>query len=109
DLKHTFRVAYWGGTNDPDMVKYFRSSRGWMGASDSYDGVYLTTNDGLVEFNLDNSYKIYENLTVNLDFGYIINCVDRGTWKRSASWAQGNNDFSTHDAWKTQLTFNYSF
>jgi hypothetical protein len=108
DLKHTFRVAYWGGTNSPDMVKYFQFSNDWNMA-DGYDGVYLTSNDSLVEFNLDNSYKIYENLTVNLDFGYIINCVDRGTWKRSGSWVGGANNWEQHDAWKTQLTFNYSF
>ncbi|MCR4666763.1 MAG: outer membrane homotrimeric porin [Desulfovibrio sp.] len=108
DLKHTFRVAYWGGTNDPEMVRYFDSSKGWA-ANDSYDGIYLTRNDGLVEFNLDNSYKIYENLTMNFDLGYIINCMDRETWKRSGSWAYANNNFSKHDAWKAQLTFNYSF
>ncbi len=108
DLKHTFRVAYWGGTNSPDMVKYFQNSNGWVMA-DNYDGIYLTSNDGMVEFNLDNSYKIYENLTVNLDFGYIINCMDRGTWKRSGSWNMGNNNWDKQDAWKTQLTFNYSF
>ncbi|MBO4334205.1 MAG: outer membrane homotrimeric porin [Desulfovibrio sp.] len=107
DLKHTFRVAYWGGTNSPDMVKYFEFSNGWDG--DKYDGMYLTTNDGMIEFNLDNSYKIYENLTVNLDFGYIINCMDRGTWKRSGAWAIANNNWEQQDAWKTQLTFNYSF
>ncbi|MBQ7738692.1 MAG: outer membrane homotrimeric porin [Desulfovibrionaceae bacterium] len=111
DLSHTFRVAYWGGTNSPDMVKYVSySSAGLSSDNNSFDGPYLTTNDGLVEFNLDNSYQIYENLAVNLDLGYIINCMDRGTWARR--WTKGNADgpgLSKHDAWKAQLTFAYTF
>ncbi|MBQ9536748.1 MAG: outer membrane homotrimeric porin [Desulfovibrionaceae bacterium] len=107
DLSHTFRVAYWGGTNSPDMVKYVNQSGAGM-SNITFDGPYLTKNDGLVEFNLDNTYKIYENLSVNLDLGYIINCYDRGTWSRR--WTKGNgNGMSKHDAWKAQLTFAYTF
>ena len=111
DLKHTFRVAYWGGTNDCDMVKYFQFSDGWYSGSNqnNYEGPYLVRGDGLVEFNLDNTYKIYENLTMNFDLGYIVNFIDRDNWKRGGSWAIANNNFSKHDAWKAQLTFNYSF
>ena len=43
-------AVYIGGTNDPSMVKYFASPAGFKGG-DMYDGPYLTTNDGLVEFN----------------------------------------------------------
>ncbi|MCR4666762.1 MAG: outer membrane homotrimeric porin, partial [Desulfovibrio sp.] len=107
DLSHTFRVAYWGGTNSTDMVKYVSQSGAGM-SDDSMDGPYLTKNDGLLEFNLDNSYQIYENLAVNLDLGYIVNMMDRGTWSRY--WTKGNgNGFSKHDAWKAQLTFAYTF
>ncbi|MBQ7585926.1 MAG: outer membrane homotrimeric porin, partial [Desulfovibrionaceae bacterium] len=107
DLSHTFRVAYWGGTNSPDMVKYVNNSGAGM-SNVTFDGPYLTKNDGLVEFNLDNTYQIYENLAVNLDLGYIINCYDRGTWSRR--WTKGNgNGMSKHDAWKAQLTFAYTF
>ncbi|MBQ7456452.1 MAG: outer membrane homotrimeric porin [Desulfovibrio sp.] len=109
DLKHTFRVALWGGTNDPSMVKYFESAKDWNIEGDGYEGPYLTTNDNLIEFNLDNTYKIYENLAVNLDFGYIVNCMDQGTWKHSRSWAGGRDNFSQRDAWKVQMTFNYTF
>lgn len=112
DLSHTFRVAYWGGTNSTDMVKYVNHGGAGLGLEEFYDGPYLTTNDGLLEFNLDNTYKIYENLSVNLDLGYIVNMMDRGTWARS--WTKqgydgGGDAFSTHDAWRAQLTFNYSF
>ncbi|MBQ7739297.1 MAG: outer membrane homotrimeric porin [Desulfovibrionaceae bacterium] len=110
DLKHTFRVAYIGGTNDPSMVRYFRGAGDWAG-TDGYEGPYLTKNDGLVEFNLDNTYKIYDNLQVGFDLGYIINCVDKGTWNHSRRWDAnaGDRHFSKHDAWKAQLTFNYTF
>ena len=61
DLKHTFRVAYWGGTNSPSMVKYMGSGVAWDDTTAAQDGPYLTTNDGLLEFNLVNSWQIYEN------------------------------------------------
>ena len=77
DLKHTFRVAYWGGTND-----------------------------GLLEFNLVNSWQIYENLEANLELGYIINMMDRDTWDKSYV---SDRNWSKQDAWKAQLIFAYSF
>ncbi|MCR5813803.1 MAG: outer membrane homotrimeric porin [Desulfovibrio sp.] len=109
DLTHTFRIAYWGGTNSTDMVKYVGAAGTAFDVS--FDGPYLTTNDGLLEFNLDNSYQIYENLSVNLDLGYIVNMMDHDTWSRSwtkRGYTEGEN-FSKKDAWKAQLTFNYSF
>ena len=109
DLKHSFRVAYWGGTNSPAMAKYVNSSYGWQNFNpDGYgekDGPYLTTNDGLLEFNLVNSYQIYENLEANLELGYIVNMVDDDTWKRSYR----SDSYKKQDAWKAQLIFAYSF
>ena len=104
DLKHTFRVAYWGGTNSPSMVKYMNSSYAWDNGS--IEGPYLTTNDGLLEFNLVNTYQIYENLQLNLELGYVVNMIDRDTWKHT-DWM--NNQYSKQDMWKAQLVFAYSF
>ncbi|WP_337809949.1 outer membrane homotrimeric porin, partial [Desulfovibrio sp.] len=104
DLKHSFRVAYWGGTNSPSMAKYVEHSYGWDNGLDK-DGHYLTTNDGLLEFNLVNSYQIYENLEANLELGYIVNMMDDDTWKRSYR----NDSYKKQDAWKAQLIFAYSF
>ena len=104
DLKHSFRVAYWGGTNSPSMAKYVKHSWGWDNGLDK-DGHYLTTNDGLLEFNLVNSYQIYENLEANLELGYIVNMMDDDTWKRSYR----NDSYKKQDAWKAQLIFAYSF
>ena len=106
DLEHTFRVALWGGTNSPSMVRYFNSSSGWNN-SDVYgaDGPYLTTHDNLLEFNLVNSYKMYENLELNLELGYVVNMINKGTWDRR--WM--NDSYQKQDAWKAQLIFAYTF
>lgn len=105
DLTHTFRVALWGGTNSPSMTKYFNSKEGWNDGY-GYDGPYMTTNDNLLEFNLDNTYQIYENLAVNVDLGYIVNMYDSGTWDRN--WMT-DGDVNKKDAWKAQVTFAYTF
>ena len=106
DLKHTFRVAYWGGTNSPSMVKYMGSAVAWNETTAKQDGPYLTTNDGLLEFNLVNSWQIYENLEANLELGYIINMMDKDTWDKSYV---SDRNWSKQDAWKAQLIFAYSF
>ena len=110
DLKHTFIAAYRGGTNSPGMVKYMRNGIAWSEntlTGNSVEGPYLTTNDGLLEFNLLNSWQIYENLQMHLDLGYIVNMIDKDTWDRSFMRDQGS--FSKQDAWKAQLVFAYSF
>lgn len=111
-LTHTFRVAYRGGTNSPAMVNYARNPLDWTAGQQNTDGPYLTTHDGLLEFNLQNKYKIYDNLTAGLELGYIVNMVDKGTWDRP--WMhEGMRDsgisFSRRDAWKANVAFVYSF
>ena len=111
DLTHTFRVAYWGGTNSPNMAKYANNSWGWAsGQGETFTGysdqeLYLTTNDGLLEFNLVNAYQIYENLEINLELGYVVNFIDQDTWKR----ADYTSAYEKQDAWKAQLIFAYTF
>ena len=107
NLNHTFRVAYWGGTNSPSMVKYMSSPRAFDmdGDACSTEGPYLTTNDGLLEFNLTNVWQVYENLTASLELGYIVNMIDKNTWDRSYF----NSSFSKQDAWKASLVLAYTF
>ena len=105
DLKHTFRVAYWGGTNSTSMVKYMDTAYAWNNGWGTNASPYLTTEDGLLEFNLVNSYQMYENFDVNLELGYIANFVDNDTWKK----ANNSSSFQKQDAWKAQLIFAYSF
>ena len=111
DLKHTFRAVYWGGTNSPSMAKYANSP--WSWGSNYEDGSiqdvehYLTTHDGILEFNLVNSYQIYENLEVNLELGYMVNFIDQDTWKRAGG--APTDGYEKQDAYKAQLIFAYTF
>ena len=105
DLSHTFRVAYWGGTNSPTMAKYMDSAYAWSDGWGNNTGPYLTTNDGMLEFNLVNSYQIYENLEMNLELDYVANFMDNSTWKK----ANNGGSFDKQDMWKAQVVFAYSF
>lgn len=106
DLTHTFRAVWWGGTNSTGMVKYMQNAYAWNDGWGSGTGPYLTTEDGLLEFNLVNNYKMYENFDINLELGYVANFMDNDTWKKA-----GNRDssFDKQDAWKAALVFCYSF
>ena len=105
DLSHTFRVVYFGGTNSPTMAKYMDSAYAWSDGWGNGTSPYLTTNDGMLEFNLVNSYKIYENLEMNLELDYVANFMDNSTWKK----ANGGGSFDKQDMWKAQVVFAYSF
>ncbi|MBO4683751.1 MAG: outer membrane homotrimeric porin [Desulfovibrio sp.] len=111
DLTHTFRVALWGGTNSPKMAKYASSPVAWdsdWGKADSapYENeLYLTKMDYLLEFNLVNSYQMYENFEVNFELGYIVNMFDHDVWKKAAT----RQAYTKQDAWKAQLIFAYTF
>ena len=89
------------------LIHILESASAWAYGYGENTSPYLTTNDALVEFNLVNSYKIYENLEMNLELDYVINCMDNSTWKK----ANGGNggSFSKQDMWKAQVVFAYSF
>jgi hypothetical protein len=121
DLKHTIRVNFMGGTNSPTMAKYILGKKSKVGFDNAkrsaYDGdffntgnnLYLTTQDYLVEVNLDSTYKIYENLEMLVELGYMHLWLDqsRGVW--GASRAHNVRGVSTTDALQASVTFFYSF
>jgi hypothetical protein len=119
NLKHTLRVHLMGGTNDPAMAKYMlgkKTRKGTPGgvATDFYDGVaslYLTTLDNVVEVNLDTSYKIYENLEMILELGYMHLWLDqsKSMWGSGRPGDTTQRGVSTTDAMKASLTFMYRF
>ncbi len=121
NLTHTFRVAYWGGTNDPSMAKYFTDSIGFLGQNNGYTynstdyygqtvpELYLTKTDSILEFNLVNNYKMYENFDINFELGYMVNFIDNDTWKKSGTGRAYQHGFDRRDAWKAQLIFAYQF
>lgn len=106
NLKHTLRFAYWGGTNSPSMVKYMTHSNAWESSTNRYDSLYLTTNDGLLEFNLLTNWQIYENLECVAELGYIANYIDGDTWQKDYP---GFGTYKKQDAWKASVYFQYSF
>ena len=108
DLKHTLRVAYYGGTNDRKMARYANYLTGvdtrapWqMNKKD----LYLTEKDGILEFNVNSYYQLYENLKMGLELAYAVNMMDSDTWSKAANHTR----YSKQDMWSADLTFTYSF
>lgn len=109
DLKHTLRVAYYGGTNDHKVLRYYGGYRTDFtdnGASAPWHtnkkDLYLTDKDAILEFNVNSYYQIYENLKMGLELAYAVNMMDNDTWDHVAS-------YSKQDMWSADLTFTYSF
>ena len=84
DLTHIFRVGFVKGTNNTEMVR-----GGWAGI-DSTDGVYLTTADKAWEVNFDTQYKIYQDLTLGVELGYINLDLDENVWQNASDYRENN-------------------
>lgn len=68
-----------------------------------YSMLYLTTGDNAVEVNVDSSYKIYENLSLYWELGYIRLDMDEALWKNSVGYEANKNNF------KCTLSMIYTF
>jgi len=99
DLTHTIRVAYYRGTNDEDVVRRFGDLR-----FRAHDPMYLTKKDSVWEVNFDHKYKIYENLTMAVELGWLRLNSDEDVWSHAS-----NNDKEHSNAWKAQVLFKYTF
>lgn len=101
NLRHTFRAVYFGGTNNPGMIKYLTSL-------DSGESTvrYLTTNDYMLEFNLDSVWKIYDNLDLVVELGYIVNGTDQGAWNRSY---RNDDSYQKGNGFKIAAVAKYTF
>ena len=107
DLSHTIRVAYYRGTNDEDVIRNFGSiNRGFMRYA-AHDQMYLTKKDSVWEVNFDHQYKIYENLTMVVELGWLRLDSDEDVWGRAWTRTGGNKEHS--NAWKAQVMFKYEF
>ena len=96
DLTHIFRVGFVKGTNNTEMVR-----SGWA-SLDSNDGLYLTTADKAWEVNFDTQYKIYKDLTLAVELGYIHLSLNDGVW--------GNVlDNTNRNAYKASVNMRYAF
>lgn len=96
NLSHTVAAGFYTGTNDTKMVK-----SGYVHIVES-GNLYLTTDDHVWEVNVDSQYKIYENLTLALEIGYLRLDLDDGVWGNVLNDAQKN-------AFKAGLNLNYAF
>jgi len=123
-LKHTFRVNFFGGNNDPAMAKYILGKKSKPGAyslaigrvtdfnsslGTSGSGMYLTSQDYGVELNLDTSYKIYDNLEMIVELGYIHLMLDQSKSVWGSSQPHGVSGVNLVDAMKASVFFKYSF
>ncbi|MCM0754170.1 outer membrane homotrimeric porin [Desulfovibrio aminophilus] len=92
-LKHTFIVMYAKGTNDENLV---------AGGNYYSYGYTLTEKDHIWEVDLNNSYKLYDELTLTFDLGYINNGYDKDVWASSATR-------NPADAYKLSTGLKYEF
>jgi len=99
DLSHTLRFAYYRGTNSASLVR----DHGGEFFQYNADPLYLTTKDNVLEVNFDHVYKIYENLEVCLELGWLQLRSSRNTWGSTPDTKKTDN------AWKAELNFQYSF
>ncbi|MDR2162145.1 MAG: outer membrane homotrimeric porin [Desulfovibrio sp.] len=98
DLSHTLRLSYYRGTNEHDVVE------GGYGLAFSGESVYLTDKDSAFEINFDHNYKIYENLELIVELGYIHLSLDDDVWDNI------DDDYAeTSNAWKAQALLQYNF
>ncbi len=100
NLSHIIRVAYWGGTNDPDMVRFVYNPY-------AYGGFYMVEGDYLVELNFDTTYQMYENFAMHVQLGYVFNGIDSTHWNNHRD--SRVEKVRAADGYKATLTFEYSF
>jgi len=100
-LSHTVHFIYFKGTNDKNMVN------GANVGSDIYGGYgsFLTEKDHLFEVDVNSKYKIYEELSLGLELGYINAHFDKDVWAGAAA----DSDQLSKNAYKAALMLNYSF
>ena len=84
-LSHILRVGYIVGTND-------------LGPLGTGTLTYMSTEDSVIEIDLNTRYQMYKNLTTRLDFGYLMTDFNKEFF---------NNE--DEDIFRASLSFVYSF
>jgi len=93
-MTHTATILYAQGTNDKDVATDSGSS-----TNISY-GRTLTEEDSLIEVDFNTYYKLYDELTIGLELGYLNLDADENYW---------GADNEGGDAWKVTTGIAYSF
>lgn len=98
DLTHIFRVGFIKGTNNTEMARQgIASPTGTSGRE-----LYLTTADKAWEVNFDTQYKIYKDLTLAVEIGYINLDLEKGVWGKTVD---NNKENIARGAVTLQYTF----
>jgi len=105
NFTHQVNLMYIKGTNDADYLKNTHATNNKAGAS---YGAFLTDKDHLWEIDLINKYKVYDELSLYLDLGYINGSFDKNAWRNvSAQYGQDSN--LTSNAYHIGLGATYAF
>lgn len=97
DLTHIFRVGFVKGTNNTAMADYVASPFSGTGS-----GLYLTTKDKAWEVNFDTQYKLYKDLTLCVELGWINLDLDKKVW------GLGSDDYRDN-AFRGAVNLQYAF
>ena len=98
DLTHIFRVGFIKGTNNTEMARQgIASPTGTSGRE-----LYLTTADKAWEVNFDTQYKIYQDLTLCVELGWINLDLDKKVWGLDSDEYRDN-------AFRGAVTLQYAF
>ena len=100
-LKHTLRAGYYRGTNNSNMPK----AANMTAYPTRVDGpfAYLTPSDDAWELNADTRYKLYDNLELDLEAGYVRLNLDEGTWGRKIV------DDTEKNSYRFSIAMRYTF
>jgi len=98
-LTHDAHIIYAQGTNDKDSLNQSGSG------SNNWNMVYgrtLTEDDSLWEVDFNTGYKLYDELTLSLDLGYVNLDTKTDRW-------EGQDGAKGGDAWKISTGVLYEF
>ena len=95
-LWQILRVGFVKGRYITELVRHGGASL--TGA----DGLYLTTADKAWEVNFDTQYKIYKDLTLAVEIGYINLDLEKGVWGKTVD---NNKENIARGAVTLQYTF----
>ena len=117
-LTHTFRLGYIKGTGDKD-ANYLTNSGGYnrAGTLSGNNGGLADLNGmskdySLIEFDIENTFKIVDNLELKADFGILApNVKNKDDHKVSApaNALKNNGDLATDTGFALDLVLQYNF
>ncbi|WP_319467647.1 outer membrane homotrimeric porin [uncultured Pseudodesulfovibrio sp.] len=106
-LTHTAHFIYAKGTNDKNIGSAYTNLN--AGATTTNTNVAygrtLTEKDSLIEIDFNTAYKVYDELTLTLDLGYINLDAKSSVWNFNGA----NQKRKGGDAWKVSTGVVYAF